>query len=131
MSECEKRSVPIQYLRSDEMLTGLMSVALFYRYFRNTLWNISLSPQKKLTTCAVGCYTVLVAHSSIAHARTRPTLYITSLKRRNYEHATWNKSTVPINHITVLCVLAGHEFELFICMKVWYSFYSGAVSTFH
>ncbi len=34
-SAWEKRAVPIQYLRSDEMLTGLMSVSLFYRYFCN------------------------------------------------------------------------------------------------
>ncbi len=33
----EKSAGPIQYLWSDEMLTGLMSVALFYRYFRNLL----------------------------------------------------------------------------------------------
>ncbi len=38
-SAWEKRAVPIQYLRSDEMLTGLMSVSLFYRYFRNLLLN--------------------------------------------------------------------------------------------
>ncbi len=40
-----KCAVPIQYLRSDEMLTGLMSVSLFYRYFHN--FHKGLSPQKK------------------------------------------------------------------------------------
>ncbi len=38
-SAWEKRAVLIQYLRSDEMLTGFMSVSLFYHYFHNLLWN--------------------------------------------------------------------------------------------
>ncbi len=46
-----KGSVPIQYLRSDEMLTGLMSVALFYCYFRNLLWNKSLTSEKNELFC--------------------------------------------------------------------------------
>ncbi len=50
-SAWEKGSVPTQYLRSDEMLTGLMSVALFYRYFRN-LWNKkSLTSEKNELSC--------------------------------------------------------------------------------
>ncbi len=38
-------------------------------------------------------------------------LYISSLNRRNYEHATvqYNQITVPTNHITVLRVLAGKD----------------------
>ncbi len=46
-------------------------------------------------------YSVHSAHSSIARANTKHT---------NYEHATREiKSTVPINHITVLRVLAGKD----------------------
>ncbi len=61
-SAWEKRSVPIQYLRSDEMLTGLMSVALFHVIFVTRYEIKSLSPQKK-TNCPVRCYTVLVARA--------------------------------------------------------------------
>ncbi len=45
-SAWEKRAVPIQYLRSDEMLTGLISVALFYRYFHNLRINKYLTSEK-------------------------------------------------------------------------------------
>ncbi len=63
-SSWEKRAVPIQYMRSDEMLTGLMSVALFYRYFRNLLWNKKVSHlRKNKLSCPVRCYIVLVAHA--------------------------------------------------------------------
>ncbi len=66
----EKRAVQIQYLRSDEMLTGLMSVALFYCYFRN-LWNKkSLTSEKNELSCQM-LYCAGGAHSSIALARTR------------------------------------------------------------
>ncbi len=61
-SAWEKRSVPIQYLRSDEMLTGLMSVALFHVIFVTRYEIKSLSPQKK-KNCPVRCYTVLVARA--------------------------------------------------------------------
>ncbi len=49
----EKCAVLIQYLRSDEMLTGLMSVLLFYRYFHNLFWN------KKSLTSGITNYHVL------------------------------------------------------------------------
>ncbi len=93
----------------------LSTVALFQWHYSIvifiTCYEIkSLSPQKKNElSCPVRCYTVLVA-------------YITPLKRRNYEHTTgqYNKSTVPINHITVLRVLAGkdlHEGMILILFK--------------
>ncbi len=40
-------SISDENLQSDEMLTGLMSVSLFYRYFHN--FHKGLSPQKKRT----------------------------------------------------------------------------------
>ncbi len=64
-------------MRSDEMLTGLMSVSLFYRYFRNLLWNKkSLTSEKNELSC------------QMLYCACDATLYITSLKRRKYEHAT-------------------------------------------
>ncbi len=67
-SAWEKRAVPIQYLRSDEMLTGLMSVALFYRYFRN-LWNKKYLPSEKNKLSCQMLYCAGGARSSIALAR--------------------------------------------------------------
>ncbi len=70
-SAWEKRAVPIQYLRSDEMLTGLISVALFYRYFRNLLWiNKYLTSEKNELSCQM-LYCAGGARSSIALTRTQ------------------------------------------------------------
>ncbi len=87
-------------MRSDQMLTGLMSVrltglvSLFYRYFCN-LWKKKSHLRK--TNCPVRCYTVFIA-------RTLP-IVCANAKRRNYEHAACEiKCTVPINHITTACV---------------------------
>ncbi len=67
----KKSAVPIQYLRSDEMLTCLMSVSLFYRYFRNLLWNKkSLTSEK--TNYPVRSDVAGNAHSSIARANVVP-----------------------------------------------------------
>ncbi len=60
-SAWEKHAVPIQYLRSDEVLTGLMSVSLLYRYFRKVkkqFWTLADYVflkywQKKLLTAAL------------------------------------------------------------------------------
>ncbi len=53
------------------MLTGLMSVELFYRYFRNLLWNKKyLTSEKNELSCQM-LYCAGGARSSIALARTR------------------------------------------------------------
>ncbi len=44
-----KERVPEKYLRSDEMLTALMSVSLFHVIFITRYEIKSLSPQKKRT----------------------------------------------------------------------------------
>ncbi len=69
----------MQYLWSDEMLTGLMPVSLFYRYFCN-LWNKkSLTSEKRTILSCQVLYRVHSVHSSTARV---------NVKRRHYEHAT-------------------------------------------
>ncbi len=105
-SAWEKRAVPIHYLRSDEMLTGLMSVSLFYRYFRNLLLN------KSTLSCQI-LYCAGSTHSSIARVNAAPRCL--SLQK------LWAcNSAVPTNHITVLRVLARkdlHEGMIFILFR--------------
>ncbi len=97
--ECLRKT---QYLRSDEMFTGLMTVSLFYTYFCN-LWNKKSFTSEKLTILC--CQMLYHVHSKAQ-----------KLRACN----AWNKSTVPINHITVLRVLAGkdlHEGMIFIIFR--------------
>ncbi len=92
-SAWEKGSVPIQYLRSDEMLTGFMSVSLFHVIFVTCYEIKSLSPQKKLTI--LSCQ-MCSAHFSIARANSAP--HCTSLQNADtISMLQDNKSTVPIN----------------------------------
>ncbi len=68
-----KRAVPIQYLRSYEILIGLMSVSLFYRYFCNLLRNKkSLTSEKRTILSCQMLYRVRSAHSSIARVNAVP-----------------------------------------------------------
>ncbi len=68
--ECLRKT---QYLRPDEMLTGLMSMSLFYRYFCNLLWNKkSLTSEKRTILSCQMLYWAGSAYSSIARANAAP-----------------------------------------------------------
>ncbi len=69
-SAWEKRAVPIQYLRSDEILTGLMSVALFHVIFVTRYEIKSLTSEKNELSCQM-LYCAGGARSSIALAQMR------------------------------------------------------------
>ncbi len=74
-SAWEKGSVPIQYLRSDEMLTGLMSVSLFHVILITRYEIKSLSPQKKNELSYQMLYCAGGSRSSIALLYRAVTLY--------------------------------------------------------
>ncbi len=90
-----------------------MSVSLFHRYFCNLLWN-----KKWPILSWQMLYRVRRAHPSISRANTAVYHFTKAQKLRACN--AWNKSTVPIHHITLLRVLAGkdlHESMIFILFR--------------
>ncbi len=91
---CQMQFKCLRKLWSDEMLTGLMSVSLFYRYFCN-LWNKkSLTSEKRTILSCQMLYSVHSAHSSID-------IYIYAFSRRFYPKR--------------LTVLSGYTFFVSMC----------------
>ncbi len=104
-SAWENRAVLIQYLQSDEMLTDLMSMSLFYSYFCNLWYKKSLTTEKGTILSGQMLYHVCIVHS-------RNAVYHFTKAQKLWECNAWNKSTVSINHITGTACVSWEGFAL-------------------